>query len=159
MWGWGRGWIFLRRGSGGAFSKAAQQIRSLNVSEFTTSLDFGGIDLTLDLAAEAVVDGVLLGLYQYTPFKTVDRESIREISGFTILDGEESAVKTIRNAVKTAEIIAGAVLFARDIVSTPANEMTPTDLANEAKTSAKGKNIQCRVLGTEIGRASCRERV
>ena len=133
----------------GAFSKAAQQIRSLNVGEFSTSLDFGNIDLALDRAAEAVVEGVLLGLYQYTPFKTIDRENIREMSAFTILDGEESAVKTIRNAARTAEIIANAVLFARDIVSAPANEMTPTDLANEAKASAKGKNIQCRVLGTE----------
>ncbi len=133
----------------GAFSKAAQQLRSLNVGEFSTSLDFGNIDLELDRAAEAVVEGVLLGLYQYTPFKTIDRENIREMSAFTILDGEESAVKTIRNAARTAEIIANAVLFARDIVSAPANEMTPTDLANEAKASAKGKNIQCRVLGTE----------
>ncbi len=62
---------------------------------------------------------------------------------------EESAVKTIRNAARTAEIIADAVLFARDIVSAPANEMTPTDLANEAMASAKGKNIQCTILGTE----------
>ncbi len=89
------------------------------------------------------------GSISITPFKTIDRESIREISEFTILDGEESAVKTIRTAAKTAEIIADAVLFARDIVSAPANEMTPTDLANEARESAKGKNIQCRVLETE----------
>ncbi|MBA4421550.1 MAG: leucyl aminopeptidase [Syntrophus sp. (in: bacteria)] len=133
----------------GAFSKAAQQIRSLNVSELATSLDFGSIDLALDRATEAVVEGVLLGLYQYTPFKTIDRESIREMSEFTILDGEESAVKAIRNAAKTAEIVSEAVLFARDIVSAPANEMTPTDLANEAKASAKGRNIQCRVFDTE----------
>ena len=55
------------------------------------------------------MEGVLLGLYQYTPFKTIDRENIREMSEFTILDGEESAVKTIRNAARTAEIIADAV--------------------------------------------------
>jgi len=56
--------------------------------------DFGNIDLELDRAAEAVVEGVLLGLYQYTPFKTIDRENIREMSTFTILDGREGAVKT-----------------------------------------------------------------
>ncbi len=77
----------------GAFSKAAQQIRSLNVSEFSTSLDFGNIDLALDRVAEAVVEGVLLGLYQYTPFKTIDRENIREMSEFTILDGEDERCK------------------------------------------------------------------
>jgi len=132
----------------GAFSRAAQQIRSLNVKEFSTSLDFGSVDLAPDRAAEAAVEGVLLGLYQFTPFKTIERENIREVLEFTILDGEENNVRAIRDAAKTAEIIAGAVLFARDIVSAPANEMTPTDLANEARASAKGKNIRCRILGT-----------
>lgn len=130
----------------GAYAKSAQHIRSLNVREFSTSLDFGGIDIDNDQVAEAVVEGVILGLYQFTPFKTIDREEIREIAEFTILEEEEEAVKVIRAAAKTAEIIAGAVLFARDIVSTPANEMTPADLANEAKASAKGKNIQCRII-------------
>ena len=133
----------------GAFAKGAQQIRAINVGEFTTGLDFGGVDLPLEQRAEAVVEGVILGLYQYTPFKTVDREKLREVSELTILDREEPAAKTIRNAVKTAEIIAGAVVFARDIVSSPSNEMTPTDLANEARTCAKGKNIQCKILGPE----------
>jgi leucyl aminopeptidase len=132
----------------GAFSKAAQQVRSINIAEFKTSLDFGSTDLTPDQAAEAVVEGVLLGLYQYTPFKTIDRDSIREIAEFTIVAEEEKAVKNIRNAAKAGEIIGRAVTFARDIVSAPANEMTPLDLANEARASAKGKNIQCRVLET-----------
>jgi leucyl aminopeptidase len=131
----------------GAFSAAAQQIRSLSVKEFSTSLDFGGAGLALDRAAEAVVEGVILGLYRYTPFKTLDREEIREVSEFTLFAGEDSAVKTIRNAVKTAEIIAGAVVFARDIVSTPGNAMTPTDLADAARMSSKGRPIRCRVLG------------
>ena len=61
------------------------------------------------------------------------------MSALTILEEEEGAVKIIRTAAKTAEIIADAVLFARDIVSTPANEMTPTRLANEAMESAREK--------------------
>jgi leucyl aminopeptidase len=132
----------------GAFATAARQVRSLRVKEFSTALDFGSIDLAPDRATEAVVEGVVLGLYQYVPFKTVDREDIREISEFTLFTCEDSAVKTIRNAAKTAKIIAGAVVFARDIVSAPANAMTPTDLANAARTSAKGRNIRCRVLGS-----------
>ncbi len=133
----------------GAYAAAAQHIRSLNVSEMSTTLDFGTVIPPLDHMAEAVVEGVILGLYQFTPFKTIDRENIREISEFTILDTDEASVKVIRTAVKTAEIIAGAVAFARDIVSTPANEMTPTDLANEARESARGKNIQCKILEAE----------
>jgi leucyl aminopeptidase len=130
----------------GAFAKAMQQIRSLNVKECATSLDLGNIDQPVEQLAEAAVEGVLLGLYQFTPFRTVERGEIREITDFTILENEAGAVQNVRNAVKTAEIISGSVLFARDIVSTPANEMTPTDLANEASQTVRGKNIQCRIL-------------
>lgn len=130
----------------GAFAKAAQQIRSLNISEFSTSLNIQNIDFPLERMAEAAVEGVILGLYQFLPFKTVDREQSREVAGFTILVAEEGTYKVIRSAAKTAEIISAAATFARDIVSTPANEMTPSDLANEARESAKGKNIRCTVL-------------
>ena len=55
------------------------------------------------------MEGVILGLYQFAPFKTIDREDIREIAEFTILDADEAAVKVIRTAAKTAEIIANSV--------------------------------------------------
>ena len=140
---------FYAGASAGAYAKAAQQIRSLNIGEFSSALHFRGIDLPLERMAEGVVEGVILGLYRFLPFKTVDREPNHEIAGFTLLESDEAAYKAVRAAAKTAEIIAATVSFARDIVSTPANEMTPTDLANEARESAKGKNIRCTVLDAE----------
>lgn len=133
----------------GAYAKAAQKIRSLNIAEFSSALLFRGIGPPLERMAEGVVEGVLLGLYCFLPFKTVDREQNHQITAFTLLESDEAACKTVRAAARTAEIIAAAVLFARDIVSTPSNEMTPTDLANEARKSAKGKNIRCKVLDAE----------
>ncbi len=129
----------------GAFARAAQKIRSLNISGFSTSLDIPCMDYPLERMAEAAVEGVLLGLYQFLPFKTVDGEQGREVAQFTIL-AEEGTYKAIRSAAKTAEIISAATAFARDIVSAPANEMTPSDLAGEARKIAKGKNIRCTVL-------------
>ncbi len=130
----------------GAFAKAAQQIRSQNIAEFSTSVNITHTDLPMERMAETVVEGVILGLYRFLPFKTVDREREDELSGLTILEQDDAIYKVIRTAVKTAEIIAEATNFARDIVSTPSNEMTPSDLATEARESAKGKNIRCTVL-------------
>jgi leucyl aminopeptidase len=130
----------------GAFAKAAQKIRSLNVGEISTSLNIRNMDYPIERMAEAAVEGVILGLYQFLPFKTIDREHIREVAAFTILVEEEENYKVIRSAAKAAEITAAAATYARDIVSTPANEMTPSDLATEARKSAKGKNIHCMVL-------------
>jgi leucyl aminopeptidase len=129
----------------GAFSKAAQHIRSLNVREFAVSLDLG-VSLPLDRIAEAVVEGIRLGLYQYTCFKTVERDQIRDVTDLTLFETERGALKIIQVAVKTAGIITDAVFFARDMVSAPANEMTPGELANQAKQIAKKGKIRCRVL-------------
>jgi len=129
----------------GAFAKAAQHIRSIYVTDFSTSLPFDGLEMADESVAEGVVEGAVLGLYQYLPFKTVDRKDEQVISSFKIFI-EKGDAKAVRAAVKRAEIISEAVNFARDLVSAPGNEMTPTDLANEAQASLKGKNISCSVL-------------
>ena len=130
----------------GAFSKAAQHIRTLNVSELSTSIDWRGVNLPLDQATEAVVEGIILGLYRFTRFKTIDRDETGELSTVTIMEEQESTAEIIRTAAKTAGIIADAVLFARDIVSAPANEMTPARLAHEAMESSQERNIKCTIL-------------
>jgi hypothetical protein len=100
----------------GAFARAAQQIRSLNIGEFAAAINIPNVDLPLERMVEAAVEGVVLGLYRFLPFKTVDREPSRELTDFTILESDERLYKTIRSAAKTAEIVAAAVNFARDIV-------------------------------------------
>jgi leucyl aminopeptidase len=130
----------------GAFSKAAQQIRTLKVSEFSTSVDLITDNIPLDQTTEALVEGVILGLYRFTRFRTIDHDELREMSVLTIMEEQECAVDIIRTAAKTAGIISDAVLFARDIVFAPSNEMTPTQLANEALESARERNIKCTIL-------------
>jgi leucyl aminopeptidase len=130
----------------GAFSKAAQHIRTLNVSELSTSIDWRGVNLPLDQATESVVEGIILGLYRFTRFKTIDRDETGELATVTIVEEQESTAEIIRTAANTAGIIADAVLFARDIVSAPANEMTPSRLAHEAMESSQKRNIKCTIL-------------
>jgi leucyl aminopeptidase len=130
----------------GAFSKAAQHIRTLKVSEFSTSVDFKKVNLPLDQTSEALVEGVILGLYRFKRFRTIDPDEIREMSVLTIMEEHAGAIEIIRNAVKIAGVISDAVLFARDMVSAPANEMTPTRLANEAMENSRGRNIKCTIL-------------
>ncbi|MGC9975638.1 MAG: leucyl aminopeptidase [Syntrophales bacterium] len=130
----------------GAFAMAARHVRSLGIKEFSTSPDFIIPDKSSDEIAKAVVEGVCLGLYQYTPFKTVDRDKIKGMKEFAIIVGKEKAYNIIRSQAKEAEIIARAVCFARDMVSAPGNEMTPTDMVYEARKIAKRKNIKLKVI-------------
>jgi leucyl aminopeptidase len=131
----------------GAFSKATQQIRELNIKICAAVLDFGALALSDAVLAEAVVEGVYLGLYQFTPFKTLERDKIKELKEFVIIEEQRELIPGMKKTVKTAETICYAVCFVRDIVSTPGNEMTPSDLAREAEAiAAERKKVHVKIL-------------
>jgi leucyl aminopeptidase len=129
-----------------ASATAARHVRSLKLKEFSTSLDFIYTDKPLDQIIHAVVEGVFLGLYQFTPFKTVDRDKITEIKEFILVEEKDETYKSILPAAKEAEIIVNAVYFTRDMVSHPGNMMTPTDMANEARKVSMRKNVKLTIF-------------
>jgi leucyl aminopeptidase len=132
----------------GVFATAARQVTSLNVTEFYVSLDFGAIDWPIDQVTQAVVEGVFLGLYQFTTFKTVEKDKKKRLKKFIIIDDRKDVVKTIKRSVNTAEIISRAVYFARDMVSMPGNEMTPKDMVNKAREIETRKHVTLKVLNS-----------
>jgi leucyl aminopeptidase len=128
-----------------AFARISGHLRNMNIKEAATSINLNLIPGKKDQAAQAAVEGAMLGLYQYTPYKTVDREDLKDMEKLNIIaDGKDFSL--IESAVKKARIIAGAVYFARDLISAPANEMTPSIMAQKAREIAARKNVSCKVL-------------
>ena len=130
----------------GAYAAAARQARDLNLKEFSLAVDGGVLDLPLPQVAEAILEGALLGLYRFTPYKTVDRESVTDVRDIHLIEDDEERLKVIAKAARTAEAVAKAVFLARDLVSRPGNDMTPSDLVREARTVAGGRPVKLRVL-------------
>lgn len=131
-----------------ASAKAAQQIRDLNLKKFAVSVNIEDTAFSLESLTQALLEGILLGLYQFTHFKTVERDKIKEVNELLIVDDREDILKIIKSAARSAEIISSAVSFVRDLVSTPANEMTPSDLANEARDLGNKQNVKVKILDT-----------
>ncbi|GAB6267959.1 MAG: leucyl aminopeptidase [Smithella sp.] len=128
-----------------AFAKVMQHLRNLNIKEAATEINLDLLPRKKDQMAQAVAEGSLLGLYQYTPFKTVGREDLKEMEQLTIV-ADAKDFSLIESAVKKAQMITQAVCFARDLISAPSNEMTPTIMAQKAQEIAHRKNVSCRVL-------------
>ena len=128
-----------------ALAKVMQHLRSLNIKEAATSVDFNLIPGKKDQIAQATAEGALLGLYQYTPFKTIDLEDIKNMEQLDII-AEEKDFPAIESSIKKVQIITQAVYFTRDLVSAPGNEMTPSILAKKAQEIARRKNVSCKVL-------------
>ena len=59
---------------------------------------------------------------------------------------KRKTILVVESAVKNAQIITGGVYFARDLISAPSNEMTPTIMAQKAGEIARRKNVTCKVL-------------
>jgi leucyl aminopeptidase len=129
----------------GAFAKAMQHLRASNIKKAATSIDFGFLPGRKDEVAQAVAEGALLGLYQYAPFKTIDRENLKDVEQLTIV-AEKSDFAVIEAAVEQARAIARAVYFTRDLVGAPSNRMTPAILAEEAARIATGNAVSFTVF-------------
>ena len=153
----GSGWRVVLAGMGkrtdfnldrvrGAYAKAAQTIRSANIPSFSTAPDFGPAETSVEDLTEAMVEGAILGSYQFTPYKTIGKEEIRRPSGMSILLPDDRPLAPVRAAVARAESVCNAVCFSRDMVSAPGNEMTPTDMVGRASVVAKRKNVTLKVL-------------
>jgi leucyl aminopeptidase len=128
-----------------AFARISGHLRNMNIKEAATSINLNLIPGKKDQAAQAAVEGAMLGLYQYTPYKTVNRKDLKDMEKLNIIaDGKDFSL--IESAVKKARIIADAVYFARDLISAPANEMTPSIMAQKAREIAARKNVSCKVL-------------
>ncbi|MBW2545129.1 MAG: leucyl aminopeptidase [Deltaproteobacteria bacterium] len=131
----------------GVFSKAAQKIRDLNITNLAASLDFGEAEFPVRETAQAAVEGAMLGLYRFTRYKTLKKDKESRIDELTIIENPDSSgLEDVREGAETAEIISRAVYCARDLVSTPSTDMTPGILAERAGDIAKERNLKFEAL-------------
>jgi leucyl aminopeptidase len=129
----------------GAASKAGQYIRNAGFKQFVFPIakfdSFSEMELS-----ESFVTGLLLGLYQFNEFKTLERDKIKEIGEVALLGEKDEEIKLIGEGLRTGEIISGAVCMARDLVNGPSNQVTPSLLADKARQIAKDCGMEIQVF-------------
>ncbi|HSB78248.1 MAG TPA: leucyl aminopeptidase [Candidatus Methylomirabilis sp.] len=108
-------------------------------------------------AAQAVIEGTLLGLYRFARYKPhTDDNNRREVTSFTLVEGDRMKLRAMVEAVRRGQIVAEATNAARDLVNEPGNSLTPTELARRAREMVRGTSARCRVLGPrELRRLRC----
>jgi len=132
----------------GAASKAGQFIRNAGIKQLAFPIKkFDGY--SEEELAESFVTGLLLGVYQFNEFKTLEREKIKEIEEMILVAEKNTEVKLIEGGQRAGQIISEAIYLARDLVNGPSNDVTPTFLAEKAKKIAKDYEMAIQVL--EVG--------
>jgi leucyl aminopeptidase len=132
----------VRQAAGSAATYARDQ------SAKTLATTVAGLDrdrLAPAEAAQAAVEGMLLALYRFDKYKTEANEP-KEVTAITFVEGSRERAKTVQHGVEIGRILAESANFARDLVNHPANDMTPTILAEQAQQMAKACGLQCEIL-------------
>lgn len=128
----------------GAASKAGQFIRNGGFKQFVFPIKKWAGHSEAELA-ESFVTGLLLGVYQFSEFKTLDRDKIKEIRELILLGEIDEDTQWIAEGLRVGQIISEAVCMARDLVNGPSNEITPTVLAENAQKVARDHSIDIQV--------------
>jgi leucyl aminopeptidase len=92
-------------------------------------------------AAQALAEGIVLGSYRFTTYK-----SDREPSAIAKIVVIGSGGRRILDALELGRTIARGVSLARDLVNTPGGDLTPTKLADAAVDVAKREGLEVSVL-------------
>ncbi len=96
--------------------------------------------------AQALAEGTLLGTYAYQELKTLSPEEKRSVKAITVVVANKKDEAPVKRGIQQGQVIAEAVSWARDMINRPANKLTPTIMANEAKAAAKRFGFRCRSL-------------
>jgi len=130
-------------------SHACRSLHRLNCQSIATILHgagAGGIEPAI--AAQAIVEGGILGLYNFRKYFT-KAPDYRDIEEIIIVERDINKQRELERGCHIGKIVAEATNLARDLVNEPANYMTPTDLAKTADGLSKANGLEFLVLEYE----------
>lgn len=107
----------------------------------TTLVDAAPEGLDRATAAQAIVEGVLLGAYAFDSYRSKPKAS--KLAHVVLLGSGPAALK---RGVARGEATADAVIWARDMVNTPARELSPDQFAKAAQRRLRGRGVTVEVL-------------
>lgn len=114
---------------GGTVSRVMREKKLANVAFFLQDED-------LQTEVKEIVQGLMLGNYHFQKYK-IPEESPLVFNKVQFVTLQKEAVLSVCQAAEQAAVIAEAVNYARDLVMTPAHDLTPTHFAEEAKALQK----------------------
>jgi leucyl aminopeptidase len=120
-----------------AGGKSAVYLRELGIKEAALST---ALISSLNLSPAYFAEGALLGLYTYGRYRK--EKETKSLKKMTVLARPSKELSSSLDWTKT---VASAVWLARNLINTPANDMTPSHLA-KAALALKGRNLTVKVL-------------
>lgn len=133
----------VRRAAAAAI-KEAKKVKAKKVATIIHGAGIGGLEA--DEAARAVVEGSLLGDYQFSGYAKEKDEPDFKIEELVLIDRSREKIAAIKSGAALGEIVSQAENSARDLVNHPSNKLTPSDFAAYAERAAKNSGLKFTLL-------------
>jgi leucyl aminopeptidase len=132
------------RNLSGDLARYLRRQRVKTAAVVTHGAGIGGLEASR--CAEAIAEGTLLGQYRFLRHKKADDEV--DLESLTIIENDASKVEALKQGVERGKILAEAANLARDMANEPANYLTPTEMAEQARRMAERiPGLECEVYG------------
>ncbi len=135
--------VGLGDGSPSAATLRLYAVKAARAAAEKGSLGLHALDGNEDTLA-VLGEGVTTGAYKYTRYFTGARKPKKQLGRVAILVGGRPTAAQ-RRAIASGRALADSVNLARDLVNTPANDLTATNLADIAQAEAKEAGIGCKI--------------
>lgn len=129
-----------------AMGTAAKRVRQTGAKSFTSALlGTEAPRLSVTDLSQAMVEGAILGSYQFTQFQTNQSENGKPVDSMTLLTSH-AQLEGAKTGSKRGVVSAEAASLVRDLCNTPANVMNPLRVVEQARRVAKERNVKVNVL-------------
>jgi len=123
----------VRQAAGSAVTRA----RAMGVKTLATVVHGAGKGgLEPAAAAQAVVEGSILGNYVFGQYWTQDKDRKRQVKSLLVVEADRGRLAAVTRGARKGEIVAQAACVTRDLASHPGQDMTPADMATAARAIA-----------------------
>ncbi|MDD2672143.1 MAG: leucyl aminopeptidase [Syntrophales bacterium] len=129
-----------------ALADTARRLRGTGIREFAFAMNHCRPADNFEAMVEAAVEGILLGMYRFTAYKTEDNSGAAAPTKAVLLDPSMARIREARRAIARAKVVSDAVCLARELACRPANDMTPRKMADVARRIAAKEAVRTRIL-------------
>ncbi len=130
-----------------AMGTAVKRVRQAGAASFVTCLH--GEDVpkaSVVELAQALVEGAILGTYQFTEYLSEKKGGAKPVARLTVLATDAWQVDDLKEGARRGTAAAEAAMLVRDLCNHPSNVMTPTRVAAEAKKIGRERNVRVKIL-------------
>lgn len=130
-----------------AMGTAVKRVRQAGASSFVTGLHGESLPKASVIElAQALVEGAILGTYQFTEYLSDKKAGAKTVARLTLVATDAWQVDDLKEGARRGAAAAEAAMFVRDLCNHPANVMTPTRVAAEAKKIGREHGVRVKVL-------------